>query len=322
MLKAVARKERQPLHKSAAQWRREHAFGQDKRRSGERRTLIVIGITAATMIVEIAAGLAFNSMALLADGLNMASHTVAFGITLTAYVYARRHAGDPAYSFGTGKFDALAGFTSALLLAVFAVIMAGESLTRLAEPVTIAFAPALVVAVIGLAVNGLCAVILGGHHPKARHSLEDRDHNLRGAYLHVLADALTSIFAVVALLGGKYLGLVWLDPVIGVVGAVVVGLWSWGLARDTSQVLLDRQGPAALERRVINAVESSDPGNCRVIDLHIWSIGPGIYSVAMALEAARPRSPELYRSLIPEDTGIVHATIEVHGTAGIDQPFT
>ena len=271
-----------------------------------------MAITAVTMVLEIAAGLAFNSMALLADGLNMASHAVAFGITLTAYIYARRHAGDPAYSFGTGKFDALAGFTSALLLAVFAVIMAWESLTRLVEPVAISFTPALVVAVVGLAVNGLCAVILGGHHPKARHKAEARDQNLRGAYLHVLADALTSIFAVVALLGGKYIGLVWLDPLIGGVGALVVGLWAWGLARDTSRVLLDRQGPAELERRIIDAVEGSDPGHCRVTDLHIWAIGPGIYSVAMALEAAQPQPPETYRALIPQETGVVHATLEIH----------
>ena len=241
---------------------------------------------------------------------------LAFGISLTAYIYARRYAGNPAFSFGTGKFDALAGFTSALLLAVFAVIMVWESLTRLVAPVSIAFAPALVVAVIGLAVNGLCAIILGGHHPRAQQGAEARDQNLRGAYLHVLADALTSVLAVVALLGGKYAGLVWLDPAIGVVGAAVVAIWSWGLARDTSQVLLDRQGPTELERRVIDVVEKTDSGHCRVTDLHIWAIGPGIYSVAMTLEAGEPQSPEVYRNLVLGLDGVVHATIEVRREAG------
>ena len=220
----------------------------------------MIAITATMMVVEILAGLAFASMALLADGLHMASHTAALGITVFAYVYARRHAHDPRYSFGTGKVNALGGFTGAVLLAAFAILMAAGSVERLINPATIAIDYAIMVAVLGLVVNGVCVVILnardGGHdhpgHAGGDHPGEtdhehhaQHDHNLRSAYLHVLADALTSVLAIVALLGAKYLGFTWMDPVMGIVGAVLVARWSIGLLRASGAVLLDRRGPHA-----------------------------------------------------------------------------
>src|SRR5262245_1975996 len=229
------------MHEEALRrWRHDHSFGQERKRPGESRTLIVIAITAGMMVVEIAAGLVFGSMALLADGLHMASHAAALGINALAYVYARRHAHDDSYSFGTGKVNTLGGFTGAVLLAGFAFLMASESVQRLISPVTIAFNQAIFVAVLGLVVNGVSRLVLGhGHdhdeegtddddheHPETPH--HHRDHNLVSAYLHVLADALTSLLAIVALLAAKYLGLNFMDPLMGIVGAFLVARWSLG----------------------------------------------------------------------------------------------
>ena len=223
-----------------ARWRHDHSFGQDRRRPGERRTQLVIVITATMMVIEIAAGVLFGSMALLADGLHMASHAVALGINAYAYAYARRHAHDASYSFGTGKVNTLGGFTGAVLLAAFALLMASESVQRLVAPVPIAFNQAIWVAVLGLVVNGVSMLILGHHHGHAHdhdhhdhehpehdheaHEGAGHDHNLVSAYLHVLADALTSLLAIVALLAAKYFGLTWMDPFMGIVGAVLVAL--------------------------------------------------------------------------------------------------
>lgn len=288
---------------------------------GEFRTLIVIVITAATMVVEIVAGVVFGSMALLADGLHMASHASALGISLFAYVYARRHAHDERFCFGTGKVNSLAGYTGAMLLALFALLMAWESVSRLLHPVEIAFNQAIGVAVLGLIVNGLSVFVLGGgnphdhdedhggsHHAKSHH--EHHDHNLRSAYFHVLADALTSVLAIVALLGGKYVGLTWLDPVMGVVGAVLVARWSLGLLKTTSWVLLDHQGPEAIRTAVRKNLEQL-PG-VQVVDLHLWQIGPGIHGLAISLTARSPQSPDRYRQCLPKDSGLAHITIEVH----------
>ena len=219
-----------PLHL----WEHDHIFGQDQMKSGEQRTLIVIAITATMMVFEIGAGLAFGSMALLADGLHMGSHTVALGITAFAYFYARKHAHDRRFSYGTGKVNALAGFSSAILLAVFALAMVWESVNRFFNPVEIIFNQAIAVAVIGLVVNALSVLILGHNdhekdHHLSQHSHSHSDHNLRAAYLHVLADALTSLLAIFALSAGKFFGLIWMDPLMGVVGAVLVSRWSWSL---------------------------------------------------------------------------------------------
>jgi cation diffusion facilitator family transporter len=302
-------------------WQHEHSFGQDRRLPGERRTLIVIVLTAATMVVEIAAGLAFGSMALLADGLHMASHASALTISLLAYVYARRHAHDERFCFGTGKVNSLAGFTGAVLLALFALLMAGESVGRLLHPVEIAFNQAIGVAILGLIVNGLSVFVLdyGGPHDRQddghaeldhgdQHH-EHHDHNLRSAYFHVLADALTSVLAIFALLGGKYLGLNWLDPVMGVAGAILVARWSTGLLRTTSRVLLDHQGPESIRHAIRQSFEELD--GVTVVDLHLWQIGPGLYCLAMTLIARDPRSPEHYRQFLPKNAGLTHVTIEV-----------
>jgi cation diffusion facilitator family transporter len=295
----------------------DHIFGQDRVRPGERRTLWVIAITATMMVVEIATGLAYGSMALLADGLHMGSHAAALSIATIAYIYTRRCAADSRFCFGTGKVNAFAGYTSAVLLALFALLMAGESVNRLFNPVDIGFNQAIAVAVLGLIVNGASMIVLGGHHDHDHEHHGDHhhhhghtDHNLRAAYLHVLADALTSVLAIVALLAGKYLGLNWMDPVMGIVGAILVARWSLGLMRDTSGILLDHQAPAHVLEQTRAAIESID--NNQITDLHIWSIGPGIYSATLTVVSDAPRSPEFYKSRIPKHLGIVHAIIEVH----------
>jgi len=291
-------------------WEHSHTFGQDVRRPGERRTLLVIAITAIMMVVEIVAGLAFSSMALLADGLHMASHTAALGVTAFAYVYARRHAHDPRFTFGTGKVNALAGFSGAVLLATFAILMAGASVERLINPATIDYDYAILVAVVGLVVNGIAVVILDvddGDHGEEHH----HDHNLRSAYLHVLADALTSLLAIVALLAAKYLGLTWMDPVMGIVGAILVARWSIGLLRATSGVLLDRRGPSRLRDAIAARVEAD--GDSRIADLHLWSIGPGVYAAEVAIVAHAPATPDEYKARIGVDPGLAHVSVEIHG---------
>lgn len=295
---------------------------------GEKRTLIVIAITAVMMVVEIATGLMYGSMALLADGLHMGSHSVALLIALFAYIYARRHAKDGRFSFGTGKVNALAGFTGAVLLAMFALMMAWESFDRILDPVDIAFNQAILVAVLGLIVNGASVFILdAGHHHHHDHGAGDQDqdqdhhhhaedHNLRSAYLHVMADALTSVLAIGALLMGKFFGWNWMDPAMGVVGAILVARWSIGLLRMSAGVLLDHQAPEELRTRVTQAVEAE--ASNRVADLHVWSIGPGLWSAEIVVVTHEPQSPDHYRSLIPAQLKLVHVLVEVHACPGPD----
>src|SRR5262245_13500969 len=226
---------RQELHR----WQHHHSFGTELRTGGERRTRWVIGLTLTMMALEIAAGTAFGSMALLADGWHMGTHAAALGVAAFAYAYARRHAGDSRYSFGTGKVGALGGFASATGLAVAALLIFAESAERLASPVSIRFDEAIAVACLGLAVNVACALLLREDHGEvgfAGHA--HHDHNLRGAYLHVLADALTSGLAIAALTAGKLLGWSWMDPIMGLVGSLVIARWSYALLKDTSRVLL------------------------------------------------------------------------------------
>jgi cation diffusion facilitator family transporter len=322
---------------SIAQWQHTHIFGQDQIRSGERRTLIVIIITSLMMVVEIVAGLVYGSMALFADGIHMGSHMVGLGISFIAYIYARKHAHSQQFSFGTGKVNALAGYSSAIFLVVIALYMGYESISRLIRPVTIEYNQAILVAVVGLLVNGISIFILGDrghtHSQENEHSLEDAnnehvhehdddhdhnthahsgetDHNLKAAYLHVLTDAMTSVLAIIALLGAKYFRLAWMDPLMGVVGAILVIRWSIGLIQGTVKVLLDHQIPLEVQKKIIGILESYK--DTKVSDLHIWSIGPGIYSSEIGVVTKYPDSPEIYKALIPEDTGVVHATIEVH----------
>ena len=309
----------------ASEWEHDHSFGQDQRRDGEQRTLLVIAVTTVMMLAEIVAGVLYGSMALLADGLHMASHAAALTVSAFAYIYARRHAHDRQFSFGTGKVNSLGGFTGAVLLAVFALIMTWESVARLLQPVEIAYGQAISVAVLGFIVNVVSVLILGhdGHHghddhhvhgnddgvPHA-HTGEHHDHNLRAAYLHVLADALTSILAIFALLAARYFDAVWMDPMMGIVGAVLISYWSLGLLRTTGRVLLDRQAPDKLCSRIRECLESDT--SCRVVDLHIWTIGPRIYAAAVSIAATTQKPLDVYRSLLSSAvSGIVHTTIEV-----------
>jgi cation diffusion facilitator family transporter len=293
-------------------WRHSHTFGQQKRRPGESKTLIVIAITASMMIVEVAAGVLFGSMALLA------SHAAALSINAFAYVYARKHAHDASYSFGTGKVNTLGGFTGAILLACFAALMAYESVDRLIVPIPIAFNQAIFVAVVGLIVNGVSVFILehrppdssqDGAHSHDDHHHHHHDHNLASAYLHVLADALTSLLAIFALLGAKYFGLSWMDPLMGIIGALLVARWSLGLLMTTGHVLLDREAPGEISQAIRDAIESDVD---RIVDLHVWPVGPQIYAVILAVASTKPRTPDQYRQLLPRHPSVVHVTVEVN----------
>jgi cation diffusion facilitator family transporter len=319
---------------SIAQWQHTHIFGQDKIRSGERRTLIVIFITSMMMTAEIVTGLLFGSMALFADGIHMGSHMIGLGISFLAYIYARKHAHDQLFSFGTGKVNALAGFSSAIFLVFIALFMAYESVNRFIHPVSIEYNQAILVAFIGLVVNGASMLILGDnahahpaqdHHDHAHAHADNPDHpsqmhthahtkgtdqNLKAAYLHVFTDALTSILAIVALFGAKFFQFNWMDPFMGLVGAFLVINWSVGLIRATSRVLLDHQIHPQTQQKIIRALEGYK--DTRVSDLHIWSIGPGIYSSEVSIVTKAPDSPDIYKALIPEDAGVVHTTIEIH----------
>jgi cation diffusion facilitator family transporter len=314
-----------------SKYQHDHSFGQDAKRSGESRTLIVIVITAVMMVVEISTGIAFGSMALLADGMHMASHALALGINYFAYIYARRHAHDPRFSFGTGKVNALGGFSGAILLALFAIMMAWESVERLVNPTEIAFNSAILVAIIGLVVNGGSVFILGGDHHHDHgdghdhshghgHSHDDHnhsahehhhhhDHNLRSAYLHVLADALTSVTAIIALLAAKYFGWIWMDPLMGIVGSLLVAKWSVGLLKQTSRTLLDHQAPEEVLHSVRHKIE--DDGHSQLSDLHVWAIAPDRYAVVAAIVSEAPESVESYRERL-QTSQLVHITVETH----------
>ncbi len=295
-------------------WQHDHVFEQDHVKPGEKRTLLVVILTAIMMVVEIVAGFVYGSMALLADGLHMASHATALGIALLAYILSRRLATDRQFTFGTGKINSLAGFASALLLLAFAFAMVTESADRLVNPIAIAFDQALIVAVVGLVVNGVSAWVLATtphhHYGNEQTHTQHHDHNLRGAYLHVLADTVTSALAIVALLSGKYLGADWLDPMMGIVGAILVARWSYGLIRDSSQVLLDKQADEMRETSLRHAIENSSSD--RISDLHLWSIGHRMYAAELAIITDELRSLRYYKSLIPAELNIVHVTIEVH----------
>ena len=388
----------------------DHVFNQDKVRPGEQRTLLIVVLTAVFMIVEIVAGLNYGSMALLADGLHMASHAVALGISVAAYIYARRHAADRRFSFGTGKVNSLAAFASAICLVGFAALMVIESIQRLVTPQTIGFDQAILIAVLGLLVNGVSAWLLAstphrhhhGHDHSHSHDREynhneyahsdasvsepqkysnrrpaylgiftkavtslsvlaaplagtlkhlvntveawlpassshqhdhdrqyyrshdrddhahgeahgaelQKDHNLRAAYLHVLADALTSLLAIAALLAGKYAGVAWLDPVMGIVGAILVAHWSWGLLSISAKVLLDWQAEDSVVCQLRQAL--SVDGSDSITDLHVWAIGQDQYAAEITVVTSHARKPIDYKATIPDNLGIVHVTIEIH----------
>lgn len=272
---------------------------------GERGTRFVFWLTMATMVAEILSGWAFGSMALLADGWHMASHAGAMAVAWFAYAYARKNADNPDLVFGAGKVNALAGFASAVGLILVAVYMAGESSLRFISPVPIAFGQAIAVAVLGLAVNLASAWLLRDEDHAHSH-----DHNLKAAYMHVLADALTSILAILALLGGRLYGLGWLDPIMGIVGALVVGRWALGLLRETARVLLDHRVGDAIHADIQRRVEA-DMG-IRVRDLYIWNVGPRRMAAHLTVEDTSPRPPEHYKSLVAQVPDLARITVEVH----------
>ena len=292
-------------------WHHSHNYGFDTS-IAERRTRIVIGLTAIMMIVEIAAGLTYNSMALLADGWHMSTHVAAFLITAVAYYFGRRHSVDVRYSFGTGKMGVLGGFTGAVILFMVAFLMAGESIHRMFTPVQIHFNEAIAVAVIGLAVNLICALIFKDHaqHPHGAEHGHHHDLNMRAAYLHVLADAFTSVTAIIALLAGKFFGWSGLDPVMGLVGSVVISVWAYGLLRDTGGILLDRTPESSdLPDEIRRAVESD--GDSLITDLHIWQIASGQFAAIVSIVAHEPKSSDTYRALFREHQELAHVTVEV-----------
>lgn len=362
-----------------------HNFLGTQHRRHERRTWIVIAITASVMVLEIVAGSLFGSMALLADGWHMSTHAAAMLITALAYRYATRHANDPRFSFGTGKVGDLAAFASAVVLAIVAILIGWESALRLTAPVSIDFNEAMAVAAFGLVVNLVCAWLLrddhdhlhghghghhghephahGAHeheahahdhhhhhhadaHGHAHHGAHDhhdhhahdaadhahrhhgghdhghpqsallvasgaraQDNNLRAAYLHVLTDAMTSVFAILALLGGSLYGFLWLDPVIGIVGALVVARWSFGLLRDTACVLLDFTPRRDLPQTIRATLEEQ---GAEVTDLHVWQVGPGHHAAVVALRSAAPRAPAAYKHELEHIAGLSHVTVEVN----------
>ena len=294
-----------------SRFRKAHDFIPDFSHA-ERRTRIVIGITAAMMVVEIAVGLMSHSMALLADGWHMSTHVIAFLITAVAYYFARTQAGNVRFSFGTGKIGVLGGFTSAVVLSMIAFLMAGESVRRLFVPLEIHFNEAIVIACVGLLVNLGCAVMLADHHHESGHGSSHReDLNLRAAYLHVLADAFTSLLAITALTGGKFFGWAWLDPVVGIIGSGVVFSWAYTLLRDTSGILLDRTPASSdLPDQIRRAIESD--GDSLVTDLHVWQVGIGKFAAMVSIVAHEPKSSDSYRALLRGHDELVHVTIETH----------
>jgi cation diffusion facilitator family transporter len=303
----------QPDH---SRFRHSHDFVHDFTK-GERRTHIVIAITAVMMVIEITAGLLSHSMALLADGWHMSTHVIAFLITAIAYYFTRRHSTNAQFSFGTGKIGVLGGFSSAIVLSIVALLMAGESVHRIFVPLTIHFNEAIGIACVALTVNLVCAWLLNvDHHhehdgeDQYRHHAHGHDLNLRAAYLHVLADAFTTLLAIIALTSGKFFGWAWLDPVVGFVGSGVVFSWAYGLVRDTSGILLDRTPASSdLPDEIRRAVEGE--GDSIVTDLHVWQVGAGKFAAIVSIVAHAPKSCEEYRALLSEHVELVHLTIEM-----------
>jgi len=290
-----------------ADWQHGHDFSTAAERCAERRTLWVVGIAFAAMLIELIAGWLTGSMALIADGWHMASHVGALGLAAWAYRFARHHASDARYTFGAGKVTALAGYSSALFLGAVAAWMAWESVMRFLAPVTIHYAEAMVVAGFGLAVNLASAWLLGHDHEDDH---EHVDHNHRAAYLHVLADALTSVLAIVALGGGMLFGWAFLDPLTGIVGAILVGRWAIGLARDSAGVLLDAEDHGAVAAEIRRIVEA-EPDH-ELADLHIWRIGPKSRACIVSLVTHTPQPVENYRRRLAGIAGLDHLTIEIN----------
>jgi cation diffusion facilitator family transporter len=300
--------------------RHSHVFLGPRHDENERRTWAVVALTAATMAAEIVGGTMFGSMALVADGWHMATHAGALAMAALAYRFARRHADDERFGFGTGKFGDLAGYSSAMILAVIALLVGYESFARLLDPVSIGFDQAIAIASVGLGVNLASAWLLREDPAHAHHAdahghgnvhHHHYDHNLRAAYAHVLADALTSLLAIAALLAGRLFGWVWMDPAMGLVGAVIIAHWSVGLLRSSAAVLLDT---VPCERLAAQLKGRLEQGTDRVADLHLWRLGPGHLGVVASVVSDSPQPPDTYKARLAGVAGLSHVTIEVHAS--------
>lgn len=294
-------------------WQPSHQY-RPLEHQAERQTWTVVILTGLTMLVEITAGSWFNSMALLADGWHMASHMVALGLAAMAYRMARKHADDQRFVFGTWKVEVLAGFASSLLLVVVAVLMLVESVSRIWSPEIIAFDEALWVAVIGLLVNLASAWLLGDGHDHS-HAHHDHDHhgkdlNRHAAFVHVLTDALTSVAAILALLAGKFLGWSWMDPVMGIVGALVIALWARNLLIETGSALMDRESSSPMTHHIRTAIESEE--DTELVDLHVWRVGRRQYACIISVVTHGPRQPDSYKAVLGHLPQLTHLTIEVN----------
>jgi cation diffusion facilitator family transporter len=313
---------------SLDQWTHDHVFLGPKHGHNERRTWFVVALTAVMMVGEIVAGSLFGSMALLADGWHMATHAAALGIAALAYLFARQHAGNARFAFGTGKFGDLAAFSSAIILAIIAIQIAYESAVRLVHPVPIVYGEAIAVAVLGLAVNLVSAWLLRdshdhdhhdhGHHDHGHHGHghshghsdghRHHDNNLRAAYVHVLADAATSVLAIAALVTAMYSQWVWADPAVGIVGSLVIASWAYGLIRDSGAVLLDVSADKNLEAVIRERLETKGD---KVTDLHLWQVGPGHRAAVISVVSDNPLPPATYKRRLGGLRGLSHVTVEV-----------
>ena len=356
------------------QWKHEHVFlDAETSAANEKRVFYVVLLTFAMMLIEISAGIIFNSMALLADGWHMATHAGALGLTVFAYRYARRHAKDQQFTFGVGKVEILGGYTNAILLGLVALFVAYESIDHMINPQDIAFNEAMLVAFLGLLVNIASVWLLGDNHHHGHshghghghahghshshghehehshghehdhnhghdhnHDHEHHDHhdhgsqtraaahhhqptksddsNLKGAYLHVLADALTSVLAIAALLLGKYFGWVWTDALMGLIGAALIGQWSYLLLKETGGTLLDRVASTELPQKIRSEIESK--ADNRVVDLHVWYVGANKYAAILSIVTHYPRDPDHYKSMLESLPALAHVTVEVHRCEG------
>lgn len=319
-----------------------HQFEEHKPKA-ERKTRWALLLTAIMMVAEIIGGWQFGSMALLADGWHMSSHVLALGLAWAAYVAARRWANDPRFNFGTWKIEVLAGYTSALMLVGIAGLMVYESVVRLWSPAPIAYNDAIAVAVVGLLVNVLCAWILKDDHthhdhnhqhdhshdashdhhdhqnhhdhaPAGTDSLPHQDLNLHSAYVHVLADAATSVLAIVALCAAKYAGVLWLDPVMGIVGAVLVTVWAWGLLKQTSRVLVDAERDAPIAQQIHDTIAQHWPA-VQINDLHVWRVAKGQYACVVSIDSPSALSPTQVKQVLSAYRELVHITVELNSSA-------
>jgi len=311
----------------------DHAFLGASHVRNERRTWMVIALCTVMMVVEIVGGMWFGSIALVADGWHMSTHASALLLAALAYSYARRHADDRRFTFGTGKFGDLAGFTSAIVLAMIALLVGYEAALRLVDPVPIDFAEAIPIAVLGLLVNVASALLLGaGGHDHQHHHHDDphparrvhdhdgghravpsyarhRDHNMRAAVVHVMADAAVSVLVIIGLSLGRWLGWAWMDPVAGICGAIVIAAWSWTLIRDTGAILLDMNPDRELSERMRAVIEAEGD---RLTDLHLWRLGPGHLGAIVSVATVQDRGPAHYRALLRRFEAVSHLTVEVH----------